>query len=661
MKAERPICRIILNIIQMKRLILFLLVYTTIAAQAAPVCSKGNKHKAHAKTTVADPAENDYDVQYVKMDLRATNLSTAIEGHVTTVAKVIVPAMPNYVFELSAQLTIDSVFIDGQVVSVTSNDSIRTVSGIALTMGTQFTADVYYHGQPVGGNNFFTNGLLHAADAGTGTNVTHTVSAAVHSRDWWPCKQSLTDKIDSADIWVTVPAGNKVAGNGILKDSIDLGNGEKRFEWSMRYPADYYLLSFAVAPYDEYNYHMHFDNSTDSMLIQNFIYPSPSVLQNSQNELDSIALMINHFSDIFGRYPFDGEKFGICQTPLGGGMENQTMVSLGSLDAELIAHELSHQWWGDNVTCATLKDMWMNEGWATYCEQLFVEKFRGQAAAFSKRTGIFNTILTNSPTGSVYVDDTTNEGRIYDGLLTYYKGAAVAHMLRYMMDDDAAFYNLLRAYHQQYKYSTTTTADFRTLAETFTSQDLDTFFTQWVYGEGFPTYKAKWYQRTDGTVLLRLDQTTSKPSSVACFKMPIEITFKSAVGDTTIRLLNDQNSQDYSFVWSNTMTGLTIDPQNDILNKTGTIAKDSTLSVSALSLSWSLHIYPNPASTGWSITDLPSGLTLTLRNTLGQQVWQGVSTNDTVHISAQSLAPATYILTVSTAGRRSVSYHLVKE
>ena len=502
--------------------------------------------------------------------------------------------------------------------------------------------------------------MLQGTDAGTGTNVTHTVSAAVHSRDWWPCKQSLRDKIDSADIWVTVPVGNKVAGNGVLQGVTNMGV-EDRFEWSVRYPADYYLLSFAVAPYDEYNYFMHFDNSTDSMLIQNYIYPSPTVLQNHKDELDSIALMINHFSEIFGRYPFDKEKFGICQATLSGGMENQTMVSLGNLDAELIAHELAHQWWGDNVTCATLKDMWLNEGWATYCEELFFEKFHGVTAARNKRTSVYNSILNTAASGSVYVDDTTDEWRIYDGSLTYYKGAAAAHMLRYVINDDATFYNFLRAYHQQYKYATATTNEFRALAETVTGADLDTFFTQWVYGEGFPTYKAKWFQRTDGTVLLRLEQTTSKPSSVSCFKMPVEIRLQSATGDTVVRVMNDQNSQDYAFAWVNTMTGLTIDPQNHILNRAGAITKDATLSIGALNPARSIHIYPNPARTGWSITNLQPGLTMTLTNALGQQVWRGTSTADSISIPAQNLAPATYVLTVSVSGKRAVSYHLVRE
>jgi aminopeptidase N len=533
-------------------------------------------HEKHirAKTTVATPQEDDYDVQYVKLDIAATNTSTAITGHVTTVATVTAASMTEYYFELSNQLTIDSATINGQAASVvTVNNFVRKIAlQSGLAQNASFTADIFYHGAPTGGTSFFTNGLLHQTAQ---VQVTHTVSAAVHSRDWWPCKQSLTDKIDSADIYITVPSGLKVASNGMLKNTVSLPGGFNQYQWSTRNPVDYYLLSFAIAPYSEYSYYMHFDNSTDSMLIQNFIYDSATVMQQNKDELDSIGLIINYFSQLFGRYPFDNEKFGICLTPLSGGMENQTMVSLGSLDITLIAHELSHQWWGDNVTCASLYDMWMNEGWASYCEQLFVEHFWGPQQLLSYRTYVYNQAMA-APGGSVYVDDTTNENRIYSGRLTYYKGAAVAHMLRYMINDDSMFFQVLREYHQQYHSGTATTEDLKSLAEQITNVDLDTFFHQWVYMQGYPTYTAKWYQ-SGSQVVIRMAQTTSVPQSVPVFKIPVEIQLKSPQGDTVIRVPNDHNVQYYTFNWNKPMNAMVIDPNNHILNKTGTVVKDATI------------------------------------------------------------------------------------
>lgn len=644
----------------MKRTYLFLFLLGLGHWANAHHCLHAQRQKQAARTTVADLAENDYDVHFVKLDIAVTNTSTSISGSGITQAKVVAPTMQDYVFELSPQLTIDSAKFNGQPVSVLSNGFVQRIAQVNLTQNSNFEVQIWYHGQPTGGAGFFSNGILHGNGGALNTPVTHTVSAAVHSRDWWPCKQSLQDKIDSADLWIAVPNGIEVASNGLLKNTTPLPNGQKRFEWYTRYPVDYYLLSFAAAPYQQYNYHMQFAGGNDSMLIQNYLYPDPTVLQQHQDELDSIALMINHFSDIFGKYPYDKEKFGICQAPLGGGMENQTMVSLGSLDSWLIAHELAHQWWGNNVTCATLKDMWLNEGWATYCEQLFAEYFQGPTVAKAMRTANFNNVV-GLANGSVYVSDTTDEFRIYDGRLTYDKGGAVAHMLRFLINNDGQFFDVLRQYHQQFKFATATTDDFKNVAEAVTGLQLDTFFNQWVYQQGYPIYGLKWFQDGAGQVFLRLSQSSSASSSVPVFKMPLEIRLVASGSDTVIRLLNDQNEQDYSFYWSKTMIGAQIDPKDQIVNQTGTITKDPTLSVDGLAWARGGNIYPNPTKDSWQVTQLAAGYTLQLCNMSGQEVWKGVAAGNTLFVPAAQLAPGHYVLRITPPNGQSVSWHVQKD
>jgi len=613
-----------------------------------------------AKTTVATPEENYYEVNYVKIDLSATNTSTAISGSSTTKAVVTAPSMAEYYFELNSQLTVDSALFNGTPVSVTNVNSFvsKIVLPSALPQGSPFTAQVFYHGAPVGGAGFFTIGILNGIDPTYGDTITHTVSAAFHSRDWFPCKQSLTDKIDSADIWITVPAGLKVASNGLLQNITPVTGNMQRFEWSTRYPTDYYLLSFAVGRYNEYNYYMHFDGSTDSMLVQNYIYDDPAILQNHGDELDSVAYVINHFSDLFGRYPFYAEKTGTVLVPLSGGMENQTMVSLGSLDIELIAHELAHQWWGDHVTCGTIADMWLNEGWATYCEHLYLEHFHGPAAARAFRNACFNTVTTSTG-GSVYVSDTTDELRIYSSRLTYNKGAAVAHMLRYHINNDSLFRVLMQEYQSQFSNATATTADLNVLANQISGQSLDTFFKQWVYKEGYPTYSAKWAQ-SGNTVYVRLSHTSSKPASVPVFKLPVEIKLTSAAGDTTIRVYNDQSSQLYSFTWNNTMNGMAIDPDNHIVNKQGTIVNDPSLSVGNIS-GKKLTVFPNPADSQWIIRDVPTGAVLTLTDVNGRILNRVTASDTEVIIPAAGLPGGVYTLSVMHKEMTPLSLHLLKQ
>lgn len=613
--------------------------------------------KASFKLTVADLNENKYDVQYVKIDLTATNLSTSIQGSSTTKAKVIANSLSEYVFELSNQLTIDSAVFNGVNLPVqTINNFVRKIIlPNALPAQSAFQVTIYYHGAPTGGSGFFTNGILNGTAGNPPQNITHTVSAAYHSRDWFPCKQSLTDKIDSVDIWITVDSGLKAASNGLLKNIVPL-NGQLRYEWQSRYPIDYYLVSFVVGDYQEYNYMMHFNNN-DSMLVNNYIFPDSITLANSQTQLDSVQHIINYFSELFGQYPFHNEKTGVILVPLSGGMENQTLVSVGNLEPTLVAHELSHQWWGDHVTCGTIADMWLNEGFATYCEHLYLEHFRSNTVATAFRNTMFNQTMTGAA-GSVYVSDTTDEARIYSGRLTYYKGASVAHMLRYLINDDVTFFQLLKNYQQQFSFGNATTNDLLQLANQISGQSLDTFFNQWIFQEGYPIYSAKWYQ-TNNQVYLKITQITSKPSSVATFKLPIEIKLKSNLGDTIIKINNESPTQLVNLNWANPMTGLEFDPNNHIVNKQGLITQDPTLSISTFQNEF-FEISPNPSNGIWSIGQLSPSTHLKVINNLGQILFDKNTESFNEIIDLTSNPSGLYWLSIVEKNGKSTCLPLIK-
>jgi aminopeptidase N len=242
--------------------------YTYTPASSCAAMKRSSQY-AH-KTTVADPQENNYDMKYVKFNLSFTDTSIYVSGDVSTTAQVVAATMGTYVFELDSAITVDSLFINGQAATVITNGIVRKVNlATALNQNDIFTAQVFYHGQPPTGTGFFT-GITHSV-TGTGVNMVYTLSDPYAGKDWWPCKQSLTDKIDSADIWITVPAGLKAGSNGLLQNISTPATGYQRYEWKTKYPIDYYLLSVSVAPYFDYSYYMHFTGSTDSMLIQNYL------------------------------------------------------------------------------------------------------------------------------------------------------------------------------------------------------------------------------------------------------------------------------------------------------------------------------------------------------------------------------------------------------
>jgi aminopeptidase N len=156
-------------------------------------------------------------------------------------------------------------------------------------------------------------------------------------------------------------------------------------------------------------------------------------------------MILEYYSELFGLYPFYQEKYGHCMAPFGGGMEHQTMTSIGNLGSYATnAHELMHQWFGDHVTCKTWKDIFINEGFASYGEYLAYEKFRSYAAAQNLMKNVHDNVMVD-PNAMVYFTDTNDVGRIFDSRLTYDKGNAVIHTLRFILGD-TLFFNGLKQF-----------------------------------------------------------------------------------------------------------------------------------------------------------------------------------------------------------------------
>jgi aminopeptidase N len=612
-----------------------------------------------AKVTLASPLLELYDVQHVKLDLEMTNKSTQISGSGTTTAEVLASSgMSQYAFELSEYLTIDSAFFNGirLPVSRLDTDVFAITPSATVPRGQRFTAQIFYHGKPPSGTGFFTHGL-NQQKLSSGTEITWTFSDPDLAKEWWPCKQTLSDKVDSADLWFTVDSGIVVGSNGLLRAATPLTGKQTRYEWKTNYPIDYYLISAAVAPYVRHDQMLHFTGSSDSMLLQHFVYDTAALYPPYKPALDSTPLIVDHFSTLFGRYPFWKEKYGHCIAPLSGGMEHQTMTTMiDAPTATLIAHELGHQWWGDCVTYASWRDIWLSEGFAAYCEQLFTAHFKGAVAAQNYRSQVFGRVMSR-PGGTVYVDDTDNVARVFDSRLTYDKGASVAHMLRLFAPDSASYFRGLQDYQRQYAYKTAVTADFQQVMETTYGRDLDTFFNQWIYGEGFPIFTLTWNQK-GSDVYLQLDQTTSRPTSVACFSLPLQLKLSSAAGDTIIDLYVKQPSHFLKISWNKAITQATIDPFDQVVNRANPVIHDETLNVNA-STKQGIFISPNPAIDSWQVKRIPVGAALSLFDAAGQLKWERRQAPDTLSIPAATLTPGSYILKIQ-AGSRTDSYQLEK-
>lgn len=620
-------------------------------------CGRSHRSLPQTKVTVATPEEDDYDIKYVKLDLQLDNMSGSIRGMVRTDARVTAGSMNSYAFELHDVMIIDSVLVNGQVVTVqtipTSTPGFPTVTRKAalpapLGQNALFQAEVYYHSPYLpAGNVLYGRGIINSAS--NFGNFTYTFSEPYGANLWWPCKQSLRDKIDSADIWVTVPDSLKAASNGVLRQVTIPVAGFKRYEWHSGQPIDYYLIFLAAGNYMDYSYYQHFTGSADSVLIQSFLYNDPGFSAAYIPQIHYMGWYLDHFSGYLGRYPFWKEKYGACFAPFAGGMEHQTMSLV--TDSAMLIHELAHQWFGDNVTCGTWKDTWLNEGWATY-----VGTEEPSTPLNPSLWQFLHQSITSDPGGSVYRYDTSGvTGDIFDYRLVYEKGAAVAHMLRYMAPVDSLFWLAIRDYQALFSGRTATTADMQLVFENRYNRPLDTFFNQWIYQEGYPTYQVR-YMQTGSQVFLEVQQSPSVPASVSCFVMPLEIRLRSPQGDTTIKIWNNSNVQMVVVDWSHPLYSIApvrVDPDNWIIKKTGPPVKDTTLAAAGPTRR-ELSVYPNPADAAWELNDLAPGTGLRLFDALGKMVWQETSQSAHQSIPAQTLRPGVYFLQLTDrAGRKS--------
>lgn len=411
---------------------------------------------------------------------------------------------------------------------------------------------------------------------------------------WFPGKRDLTDKIDSVDVYVTTPPDQYVAGNGML-EGIEETGGKWIHHWRHRHPiATTYLLELAIT-----NYVIVEDSVLlrDGRMLPLYHYLYPESVTALSTELAATPDIMQFFESQFGDYPFAEEKYGHAQYTAGGALEVQTMSFMGFFNFEVIAHEMAHQWFGNNVTFGSWTDVWLSEGMAEYLSGLAVEALR-PAAWNGMKTSKINSI-TSQPGGSVYVIDTTDLSVIFNGRLTYDKGFYLAHMLRWVVGD-SAFFQACRNYLQEYDAGFARSRDFQYHLEAVSGKALDGFFEDWFYGQGYPSYTVNWEQVQD-SVILWIDQVQSDPS-VSYFEMPIPIAaYRFGIVADTVFQHTYEHQRFAMYVGMNQISQILFDQDKWILSKGNKIIKLIT-AVNELNID-DLVVYPNPASDFIELSD----------------------------------------------------------
>jgi aminopeptidase N len=580
-----------------------------------------------------------YDISHYGIFLEVSDTGTNITGH-TEISASMLESAAELVFELSSELEVDSISLGDIEISSWKHDSdlIRISTQLPLQVTQQLCASVWYHGDPGTSNAY--RGISNRTDPVWGSRVTYTLSEPFSALDWFVCKQVLHDKADSSDVFITVDEGLMAGSNGVLAGIDSLPGGKVRFHWKSGHTIAYYLLSLAVADYQDYSFHTHEYNGMDSIHVVNFVYDVPGYLEANREHIDETGDMIRLYSGLFSDYPYRDEKYGHCLAPMGGGMEHQTMTTLSSFHFTLVAHELAHQWFGDNVTCASWQDIWINEGFASYSEYLALEALESHAAAGDWMNNAHDWAL-REPEGSVYIpfEDAGNVNRIFSRSLSYKKGAALLHMIRYELGEDSLFFGTLSRFQELFADSVATGMDFLGVLNEVSGRDFSWFFDQWYFGKGFPHFRLTWWQTADS---LSIDIEQSGSSEETPFfrtGLDLGLQFEEG-GDSLIRIECTEPSLRVGIPLSKRVNDLHPDPANRVLNT-------SEVSTKTLSQGY-LSVNPNPFGDELKVV-FQTGTgkrEILLTDLSGKVLDQQESTADMVRFDTRTLRQGLYLLQV---------------
>jgi len=647
-------------------------------------CAAGKIAQASARFAAgkrSSSASDDIDVTYYHLNLDLDRARSPILMGSVRVDGRAMQDVTSISLDLFDGMTVDSVTTPGGTRLDFNHINNLVTAGFpgSIPSGQQVSAVVYYRGNPRT-KNF---GSFSWGQNPSGQPYLWTLSEPYNAMEWWPNKDNPADKADSVRVTVRIPSNMRVGSNGVLESETNHGDGTTTYGWVHRYPISTYLVSVSAGEYDVFNQtYVRPDSLAQefgplSLPVIHYAYPGDNAFEGIDKPIPNgwkrVLEVLPVFEYWFGPYPFPDEKYGHAKVTFRGGMEHQTMSSLGGISLGLVAHELGHMWYGDAVTNRSWRDLWLHEGFATMSEMLFWESDLDQFGdswndsffGVGGSGGYFDKALRAQ--GTLVLEDTTNVNDMFASTRIYSKGFMVLRMLRRIVGDEN-FRAILRGFAMDpaLRFGTATTADFERIAEQVYGRSLDSFFEQWVYtGTGFPRYSLSWSQTSGNgpvTVSLELRQTQNGTTT---FEMPIEVLFETGGGPIRVVLDNSKRTQSYSIPMDRRVGSVQIDPDRWILRDPA-VTLVSTEDVSELPVRSppSVELYPNPARSAFSVrirSNSGGRQTIRLVSLTGHVVFEQderfVSPGESsVHINLPRwMASGLYLLEVSIDGRETRS------
>lgn len=436
---------------------------------------------------LAQSISDTVDVLHYAIHLDEINTDEqTIQGHTVVELTSAAGGLSGAALQLK-DLTADSVLHEGNTIDFTHDGELITFGfEDEIVPGESLVFDIYYHGSPFseswGGFHFAGE---YAYNLGVGfESIPHNLG-----KTWFPCVDDFSDKANY-EYFISVDNSKKAVCGGILQETIP--DGDKTiYHWVMENPIPTYLASVAIGEYVLYE--DTFEGTEADIPVQ--IWVRPSEIDNVAGSFVNLKPILDVFEAHWGPYPFS--RVGLVSTS-NGAMEHATNIAYpyGTIDGGtnyewLYAHELSHMWFGDKVTCASAEEMWLNEGWAVFNELLFREGIYGEGSWEDIYRDLHKEVLHYAHTpmgdGEYYALDSVPQEVTY-GSHSYDKGGLVVHTLRNYLGDEL-FFPTMQGFLEEYAYQSASSEDLMNYLTSETGVDMAPFFENWVFSPGFPHFE----------------------------------------------------------------------------------------------------------------------------------------------------------------------------
>lgn len=335
---------------------------------------------------------------------------------------------------------------------------------------------------------------------------------------WWPLKDHTADEADSVRMHYSIDGNLMVVGNGQFEGVTKYGN-ENTYNWFVSYPINSYNISFYIGDFEKFSYKLK-GVYGDTIPIEHYV-----LKQNIEKakihfkQVDSILLV---YESLFGKYPWIRDGFRLVESPFEG-MEHQSAIAYGNgyknarrtgLDY-VILHETAHEWWGNSITASDFADVWLQEGFATYAEALFIEAKNGKDAYEQYMNNQRFWIANKYPVVGVRDRRWFHYRKSAD---VYYKGSWILHTFRYQIENDSLFFDIIKTFYDTNKYKIVTTKDFTDIVNLKTGKDYNWFFDRYLTINTVP--ELQYYFSQDGAIYYKW---TNVDSTFSPYKSYIQV------------------------------------------------------------------------------------------------------------------------------------------